>query len=677
MLRIQRLKVEIATDNGIFGLDEDFNSGLNFIISKDNTCGKSSILVAIYYCLGFEEILGGKGEKALTAVFKTSIEDDEGVSWDVLQSRVFLEINNGKETITLYRMVKTENRDDKLITVYFGNLEAVLESNSNIYSIDTYVNMRNAAINEKGFHAFLEEFLHLQLPDVATTRGTHGKLYLQLIFSGMFIEQKHGWAGLFSGMPFLGIKESKKRVIEYILNLDTFETEKKREELKTLKNSVSMQWEKIVDEIAYESQRNLCDIINLPIEPQILSDVDLSNIYITIEGKSLNEEITYLEDEYKQLNKLKPKIIDNFKELQAELIKVENAIDEYMDMSKARKQTYKTEKEIVKVLEGNLNIIEMDLINNKDAEKLRSLGSDLACVSFDGVCPVCHQHIEDSLLTSSEYNYGFMSIAENIRHLEAQKQMIEYALKGHKNNISTLKEEVLKFEKHINTLTNFAQAIRSDLYSVGDNSSEAVAFQKISTRRRISELKDLEMFIGDKVELLLPLSDMWLEYQKEKKNLPSKHLTEKDEDKLSFFQKAFVERLKLYGYKSISNLNGITISEDTFLPLFEGFDVKFDSSASDNIRIIWAFTMALLKNSLYMKGNHPTLLIFDEPDQQSTVLNDMAAFFEDILSFGNDAQVIVAITIKDSETEELVKGFSKGGCNTIKIENKAFKKQIR
>ena len=34
-------------------------------------------LEAIYYGLGFEEIVGGKGEKVLTSVYKTYIEHDD------------------------------------------------------------------------------------------------------------------------------------------------------------------------------------------------------------------------------------------------------------------------------------------------------------------------------------------------------------------------------------------------------------------------------------------------------------------------------------------------------------------------------------------------------------------------------------------------------------------------
>lgn len=76
MLRINRLRVEINTANGMYGIDESFKKGLNFVASKENTCGKSSILAAIYYCLGFEQILGGVagiGGKVLTSALKIQL----------------------------------------------------------------------------------------------------------------------------------------------------------------------------------------------------------------------------------------------------------------------------------------------------------------------------------------------------------------------------------------------------------------------------------------------------------------------------------------------------------------------------------------------------------------------------------------------------------------------------
>ena len=122
---------------------------------------------------------------------------------------MYLEISNGIEIISLFRSAKMENRDTKLISVFFSKLKDI--NNKDTLVEDMYVHMQNAAVNDKGFHHFLEKFLHLDLPTVPSTDGNQRKLYLQLLFSCMFIEQKHGWGDLFSGMPYLGIKDSKKK----------------------------------------------------------------------------------------------------------------------------------------------------------------------------------------------------------------------------------------------------------------------------------------------------------------------------------------------------------------------------------------------------------------------------------------------------------------------------------
>ena len=138
MLRINRLRVEINTINGVYGIDESFKDGLNFIASFRNTCGKSSILAAIYYCLGFEQILGGAGgigSKVLTSAFKTVIEDN-GETLTVTESGAYLEINNGNETRTIYRNIKSESKSNHLVTIYYGNYDSI--SNNKTLAEDYY-----------------------------------------------------------------------------------------------------------------------------------------------------------------------------------------------------------------------------------------------------------------------------------------------------------------------------------------------------------------------------------------------------------------------------------------------------------------------------------------------------------------------------------------------------------
>ena len=670
MLKINRLRVEIETENGVYGVDEAFSSGVNFLASEDNTCGKSSILEAIYYGLGFEEIIGGRGEKVLTAAYKTFIEDGDA-KLAVLESKVFLEISNGEEIITIFRTAKMENRDSKLVTVFYSELKDIY--NENVLVEDMYVLMRDSATHLKGFHYFLEKFLHLELPIVPTNDEKPRKLYLQLFFSCMFIEQKHGWGDIFSGMPILGVKDAKKRVIEYVLKLDTLNNENQKDYMKSEENRIRTEWELQVREMYNAVNRETCTVIGIPSKPTIISNIDLAGVHVQKADKNIDEHLKGLKEQYASLESIKPKVIDNFETLQAELEEIERDIEDYDEKIEWLRKRVLQEKTSIQVLDKNIEIIENDLRNNKDAARLRELGSQLDCMTSKNVCPVCQQPVADTLLPTIE-GMEIMSIDENIRHLEAQKVMLSYARKSHQHSRDEMYNQIQEFMGKVFSLRRLAKAIRSDLYSVDDSISEAVVYKKIEIQNKIERLQTLSDFIGEKKNKLLELSGQWKEYLANKEKLPTRKLSDLDSEKLMLLKETFVANLNTYGYKSVANMDDISISDETYLPVIKEFDMKFDSSASDNIRGIWAYTLALMQVSMQKDGNHPTVLIFDEPNQHSIVSEDMENFFDSIIKLGESCQTIVGITIKDSDTKDILTKLEKDSYTLIEVSNKAFQK---
>lgn len=670
MLRVNRIRIEIETSKGRYGIDEVLSDGLNFFASEDNTCGKSSILEAVYYGLGFEEIIGGKGDKVLTSAYKTFIEDGEE-KLDVLESKIFLEISNGNEEITIYRTAKMNGRDSKLVTVYYSNFENI--SADSILVEDMYVSMPNAATNLKGFHRYLEKFLHLQLPIVSTADGKQRKLYLQLLFSCMFIEQKHGWGDIFSGMPYLGIKNAKKRVIEYVLKLDTFSNEKQKESLKNEARRIQQEWESNIRELYNVASREYCSVIGIPEYPCILEESNLFGCHILKDKINITEKIAELKKEYEGLEQIKPKVVDNFDLLQNELEEIEKDIQEFEgNLTWYRRQMHQ-EKAVIRVLNDNIEIIDNDLRNNKDAARLRELGAQIGCASSKGICPVCQQSIEDTLLPSIG-DMEIMSIDENIRHLEAQKKMLLYAKESHEANKENMDEKIQSLSGEIIMFRRLAKAIRSDLYSVDEDVSEAVVYKRIELQNKIEKLSMLLNLLDDTKKNLLKLSKEWKEYLSNKEKLPDKKFTDNDSQKLGLLRKYFVYYIEKFGYKSVLNMRDINISEETYLPIIKKFDMKFDSSASDNVRGIWAYTLALMRTSIEKQGNHPNILIFDEPKQHSIIPEDMDKFLESIVELGKQCQIIVGITVKEVDTQNTIQKLDENTYKLINVKNKAFQK---
>lgn len=675
MLGINRLRIEINTMNGVYGIDRSFHSGLNFIASPDNTCGKSSILAAIYYCLGFEQIIGGVGgigNKVLTSVFKSTIEDN-GKSWTVTESGMYLEITNGNETITIFRSaLASDNRDNRLITVYHGKYDSV--GDPQIQSKDMFVNVTNSATGEKGFHTYLEDFLHFELPEVRTSDDNERKLYLQVIFSSMFIEQKHGWSDIFSGMPIFGIRESKKRVVEFLLRLDTLKNEKERDRLKIVKANLERDWEQLITDIQQEALRESCEVVNLPPHPRVLSNTDYSRIHLTtVEGNTIDGEVAGLQEEYNSLRRLKPRVLDNFDELNAELSETESAILSMESELRVLTTQLVRENDVIIRLTKDLEIINSDIQNNNDAARLQKFGSEVTGEFSADICPVCKQAIHDTLL-STETDSLFMNIEDNIRHLKEQKSMLGFSLSSHKQNKEVIQQQKITMESRLMTLRRLAHTLRSDLFTTTDTeASEAIMLKRIEISRRIESLTRLNDYVSSQINRLKDLASQWNMYLAAKKNLPRKGLSDLDTEKINLLKKKFIENLRRYHYSSLSSFDGIQISEESFLPTIDGFDMKFDSSASDGVRVIWAFTMALLHVSIEKAGNHPNILIFDEPAQQSIVPADMSSFINSVVELGKNCQVIIGITLNSQEIVSIINSLEKELYNEISVADKAFK----
>ncbi len=670
MMKINRLLIKITATNKTYSFDREFKSGLNLIASDDNTKGKSSILVGIYYVLGLEEIIGGTNEKVLTSVYKSKIQD-ENRSWNVISSSVYLEINNGNETVTIYRSAKDERRDSRLVTVFFSSINMINDESTGFE--DYYVHMPNAATNEKGFHTFLEKFIGAELPMVPASDGKDRKLYLQLVFAALFIEQKKGWSSIYAGIPYLGIRDPKKRVTEYLLNLHTFENERKRSEILNREKYQTERWMSIYKSMVVEQNKVQCSVDGIPSKPEILSSDFIKKITIKrAVGKemSIDDWIKELEREYEAFETKHPRIIDNFDQLQTELQSVEAEIKEIEAEEKDLCDELSRSRRKEKNSQDNLWVINNDIKNNKDAKRLQDLGSEKEIDVFGETCPVCGQKIHDSLLPI-QHDIVVMSFDESINHLKAQKNMIEFSINHYKDRIKKLEQAIESLRSRKVTLLRLAKSLRRDVYSVDEDYSETIIYKRVEIERHIDTLRAFKIQISSILNDFVKASNEWERLQNEKSLLPQDICDQDDVNTICEFKDRFVENLRTYNYTSVDNLMSIDISKDNYMPVIDDFDMKFDSSASDNIRAIWAYTMALAQTSKKIKANWPGIIIFDEPGQHSIGAEDMKSFFSNAINMLNEEQIIVGITLNSADIKQVVDELQ-DRINFIHIEERAF-----
>lgn len=672
----------VATDNQDYGYRIPFSSGLN-IIRGDNSSGKSTFVNSLIYALGMEEIIGSKGNAALPFALKSRF-DLNGVDKRVLNSSVYLELENSVgKVITLKRVIKSDEADTKLIQVIEG---AYLTDPSltNLRSQYTFLHDGGSAQDEqRGFFAYLESFLGLKLPSLSDNKGKETKLYLQAVFSALLVEQKRGWTDYIANIPYYGVSSMREKVASFLLDLDVFRSTKKLNELQTLRSKLMAEWSELATEIKVTVEGKYLSISGLSKTPFIDFDPKLVSI-----GERKGTEIQPIKVIKEELRKTMQEAIQNEKSQLSDespaLVKnielVQNRIDELLVMqSMCGSQIKINESQLGQYVES-LKSIKKDLKANKLTAKLVKFGADESELDFaKGKCHTCMNPIDDILISPDSVAMP-MSLQENITHLDNQHKMTKTLLDGLEKNterdkgqLLTINREIIKFRKELISL-------KRDIKST-TNVKEADVRRKITLENRQVEVSKLEEQVETILERLAALSVKYKELNGSISNLSKFNFTFQDRAKITAFSNEFKSLASEFGYRS-AEVDEIEVKAGTLLPYLQDLelreqldtpselkkkkegvsttDIKSDSSASDFVRLIWSYLIALYKASAANGGNHPGLILFDEPAQHSMSTKSVNKML-DTLSTTQGLQSIVAASFDENDENYAI---SVAGLNT-------------
>lgn len=655
MLKIRAVKIEINTSTGLFGANYEFTNGLN-IIRGDNTTGKSSLFQTILYCLGFEELLGGKYEKTMQSALKDQVEYPKGKFHQVTQSFVYLEIEN-QEVITIKRGITSPGRKSQLIDVFSGPL--LTGSNESLPSKPMYVHDKGGASDDLyGFHAFLSEFLRWDLPEVINSKGEMAKLYIQQIAPAFIVEQKSGWSDFYATLPYYATRNTESRIVEFLLDLDVFENEKRKQKLAAVKQQLTIYWHSLFSQMQKLAEKSGGKLRGIDQTPVIINS--FGGIYISMlqndKEVSIIDFNESLKKELKELEKLEtPTVGNNIKQNEETLKKLNDKLNQISLNYEMLSPELNFDREKLKQYNKQLIAVQEDLRKNKGAMKVKNLGHILPAETSDENCPTCHQAIKDSLLPS-EIKQSPMRLEDNISFLEAQEKMIEVYIEGQKTNIDDKEKKLLKYQNDISEIRQEIRSTKKEL--IQDERLPSV----LEIEKRLNLKKKIEFFskvIEDFSALIDELKSLSKELNKvlsQQKELPDDFFSKEDRLKIDLLYQNFVGLLTKFNYQS-KPAESIRISTDTYLPVAEkelengmklSYNLKFDSSASDFIRCLWAYYTALLKTSIKFETNHPNLLIFDEPKQQDLSIQNFRSFLSELSNY-KDQQVLVFASFENSD----------------------------
>lgn len=638
-LHINAFKATVNTDIGKYGVFAEFDNGLN-VIRAENTSGKSSLVNGIFYALGLEIIIGKRGIEAVKPVFRYGGEW-ENFTFNVIESYVELEIkNNNNQIITIRRYIKS-NKDPKLIQVIFGPI-LTSSNKSEVYNIKSYfVGIEGAAQRENGFHYFLADFLKLDLPYVKKFSGSDVPLYVECISPLMFIEQIRGWSGIQATLPQgYGIINAAKVAVEYLLGLEVIKNEMLRLHINDEATKIREEWRSIKDSMTHSANSLGGRVINLHSSPvSILTEEPY--ICITVDDDNTVNLDVYIIEKRKLLIELQDKTKDSpsdSKDKQDALGKKQNALFVSERELSQLQSDFRQEEFELKRLTDRLCFIKDDIQRNKDVQRLRDLGMETELSLLKDKCPTCNQSVQDSLIPMSS---GVMDIQDNINFLKAENEAVELLISAGKERMLNQEAKIIQLSNNVSNLRKIIRDLRSDLLSNKKISTGEIR-EQILLQEEIATLENTRAKFANNIKELNEVVIKWSQNRARHSNIPKEYFSDIDKLKLKYMSDKFTNNVFNFGYRS-TGLGKLHISTENYRPVLDEFEVAFAASASDNIRLIWAYTLALLQTSIEHNTNHWGLIIYDEPEQQQMKEASSDSLYKEIASIPSDKfQVIIA-----------------------------------
>lgn len=642
-LEIIRLKITVNTfEQKVFSTNIPFSSGLN-VIRAENTSGKSTCVNAIAYILGLESILGPLKAKPFPKSLYEYILDskENGNVYNVSNSYVELSIkNSSNQQVHLKRYIKGDN---KYITVIDE------EGKSHDYFLDHYGTLGSSK-SEFGFHNWLEKFMLWDLPFVPNLSGGKTKLYLQTIFPLFFIEQKRGWSEIQANVPNVyGIKNVKRTALEYVLDISDFENQNKINYYRQTIDNLIQQWDFIDKNIL-----NLCEISNIKFKG--LNKIGNQNFPLEFHISDIDADISihsFKISLINELNELESSLdIINFDEEINTLKSITIKQSDDLSNLENKKQQFQV---VIYDLEKKIGIIHSDLQKYKQLKLLSDLGSEnISDLKIEN-CPICNSKLNDNLHIDHNSQSRPMSLEENIKFLNEQWIFFKNIKDKHVNELSELENSIIKLGFNL-------KANQQKLFNLESDSSASHSEMRFQIRKKIEKeqkLNEINIFLDKIDNLEESLRKTQLNW-KNTNNALAKVIEQsqggRSESILCKLQDIMQKNLKLFGF-SESSTNQITISHTTYRPEQNGYDIIAETSASDYIRVIWAYTLALLElaQDQTEKINHCGFVVFDEPRQHEAKEKSLYDLIQTTSNtFSKSGQAIFTTSFENFKESQLI-----------------------
>ncbi|HET6294176.1 MAG TPA: hypothetical protein VFG33_12400 [Kribbella sp.] len=659
-LEFRAVRFHVETASGRAGYAARFGSGMT-VVRGGNTIGKSLLLQGLLYGAGLESLFATR-KGVLTRAMTLQIDLDD-VSVDVESSWVEVVVANGAgDVLTLQRVVKPRSGKvaaTDLVRTWAGD---VVDLEDRTPSVDYLVGRPGVATEERGFYRFFAEFLGWRQPQVPTYSGRTVPLYVQVVFGLGYVDQKRGWGGTVPQVPTTyQIVEPLRKAVEFALQLDVLIEAQRRQTLLEQQRQLANREERLRGSL--EGLARLQGArIRFPDLPRVstvaVGGKGSGTVVLSPAAEVLVEDVWLdLSERIDQLHQVRVNrgiraVVETEERpetaaLEVELADAERALAQISGRLEALNQDEHLLHTQLGALGRRMNALDDEYDRYRQLDALQQLGSVIAPLTMDnGDCPTCHQSLE--AVESIEGNA--LPVAETRAAIREDRETVKNLVVEAEQRVELVAVRRAAWSQETSAARLRVRALKADLVAVDGTPSSSAIQLAVEQEQELARLLNLQaQFLDDADSWTLIAMDL-AAVQAELSALGSTQETAEDKQRKGAWVARLREQLVEFGFESA--VPAQVEIDSTMKPVVDSYDIGFQGSASDGIRLRWAYLLSLMETCAEVGGSHPGVLLMDEPGQQGVEQDSLAALYRHLLATSRTSGQVFVTTSEPPATLE-------------------------
>lgn len=606
MIYLSKIEVRGKAEAGEFIGNITLGPGLQ-VISAPNAYGKSLAAKAVIWCLGLEPIFGSPDNDAsrLPEAVREELDLAGHPQSKIVDSECSISIQDSSgRQLEIKRPIV--GSDSSIATV------REMDKDGKVRESKLLARKWTMSDEHGGLQRFLFGWLKWPRVEVPTFRPGISEVYLENLAPLFYIDQNEGWSDLQTlQISRYGQQEIKEIAVEYLLGsmnilqsrIDRVKAGQRANELKEssrlLADQVNEEMLRRGWRLDWSSHGSLSDVVARWSKHTLLATLKTeSSMDLASRRREIDERIKKLSkaltSEPIDLNMKSAPMAASQKSI--ELKRQRHVLNQ--DLSALNAQLRETT--------GLIDSVDHRIHAASDLLRLKKTGVG----RLDHLeCPTCHRDFDLSLfgLTSQSEE----SIAAHIEALRSDRELLlknreslSSSIKTAAANIGQIDDELRDAEKALATVNSAVGTLREQL--------AATASELAAAERESDRLEDA----ASEIEALQKSIDRWIA-DAGGFVAASAVVSIVDDRKV-----AFIEALRKYlvalGHSEVNDQDAHLVTlDEQYIPFMNGKRLRALGSASDQSRLVAAYSLAVAAVSEEKAGQHPGFVILDEPLQQN------------------------------------------------------------